>query len=304
MEPENFKVPSSRGDEELNCYKWMPDDVPKATLQIVHGMTEHILRYSDLASYLNSRGIAVVGHDHLGHGGTSEEKGFIAEEDGDQHLVDDTALVAGMVREDFPGIPHIIMGHSMGSFVTRLYLAQHGGDVDGAIIMGTGNQPGYQVTLALSIARMLCRVKGKHHRSQFLNNLVFGNYSKKFDSPDLPNRWLCSDPDVLKAYDEDPNCGFLFTDSAYRDLFTLIRRVEREEGFGSLPRNLPVFFMSGEEDPVGDFGKGVREAEHVLEKYGIRPDLKLYPGMRHEILNEKGHEEVYKDIGNWVLSIS
>lgn len=303
MEPLNFTVTSSRGDEELNCYRWMPEDEPVAALQIVHGMTEHILRYSDFAEYLNARGIAVYGHDHLGHGGTSEEKGFIAEEDGDTLLVEDMHKVNRVMSDQLPGIPHFVMGHSMGSFVTRLYIARYGSDVDGAIIMGTGQQPGYQVSVALTMAKILCRVRGTHHRSGMLNNLVFGNYDRKFEQPDLPNKWLAANPEALRAYDSDPDCGFQFTDAAYRDLFTMIRRVEAEEGFSNIPGNLPVLFLSGAEDPVGDFGKGVSQAEHALEKYGLRPEMKLYPGMRHEILNEVGNGKVYTDIGDWLISL-
>ena len=303
MEPENFRIPSSRGDEELNCYRWMPDGHPMAALQVVHGMTEHILRYSDFASYLSSRGFAVYGHDHLGHGGTSEEKGFIAEEHGDDRLVEDMHLVNARMSGDLPGIPHFVMGHSMGSFVTRRFLTLHGGDVDAAVVMGTGQQAGYQVSLALTVAKLLCKAKGNHGRSAMLNNLVFGNYDKKFDSPDLPNRWLCANPESLKAYDADPDCGFRFTNAAYRDLFTMIRRIEREEGFDSIPKDLPVLFVSGQDDPVGDFGKGVEKAKAALEGRGLKPEMILYPGMRHEVLNETDHEKVYSDMLGWLTAL-
>ncbi len=303
MSRENFTIASSRGDEELNCYRWMPEGEPVAALQIVHGMTEHILRYSDFAEFLNGRGFAVYGHDHLGHGGTSEEKGFIAEEHGDDMLVADMARVNARMAEDLPEIPHFVMGHSMGSFVTRRFLTLHGKDVDGAVIMGTGQQAGYQVSLALAIAKLLCMVKGRHHRSGMLNDLVFGNYDKHFTEPDLPNKWLCANPESLRAYDADPDCGFQFTDAAYRDLFTMIRRIEKEEGFGNIPKELPVLFVSGADDPVGDFGKGVGKAKAVLEKHGLKPELVLYPGMRHEILNEADRQQVYSDIACWLESL-
>ena len=300
MVPENFKMASSCGDEELNCYRWMPSGEPVAALQIVHGMTEHILRYSDFAGFLTERGFAVYGHDHLGHGGTSEEKGFIAEEHGDDMLVSDMARVNARMMDDLPGIPHFVMGHSMGSFVTRRFLTGHGDDVDAAVIMGTGQQAGYQVSLALTMAKLLCMVKGNHHKSQMLNDLVFGNYSKRFDTPDLPNRWLAANPEALKAYDADPDCGFQFTDAAYRDLFTMIRRIEKREGFDHIPRNLPVLFVSGQDDPVGDFGKGVDKAANDLRSIGLSPEVRLYSGMRHEILNETDRGQVYEDIASWL----
>ena len=242
----------------------------------------------------------MYGHDHLGHGGTSEEKGFIAEENGDDMLVSDMGLVNSRMVSDLPGIPHFVMGHSMGSFVTRRFLTVGGRNIDAAVIMGTGQQAGYQVSLALSIAKLLCMVEGRHHRSELLNNLVFGNYDKHFTEPDLPNKWLCSNPDALRAYDADPDCGFRFTDAAYRDLFTMIRRVGKREGFGNIPKDLPVLFVSGQDDPVGDFGKGVERAKAGLEEYGLSPEMRLFPGMRHEILNEKGNAEVYGFIGDWL----
>ena len=154
--------------------------------------------------------------------------------------------------------------------------------------------------LALTIAKLLCMVKGNHHKSQMLNDLVFGNYSKRFDAPDLPNRWLAANPEALKAYDADPDCGFQFTDAAYRDLFTMIRRIEKKEGFDRIPRNLPVLFVSGQDDPVGDFGKGVNKAADDLRGIGLSPEVRLYPSMRHEILNETDRGQVYEDIASWL----
>lgn len=302
MSQERFVLPSSLEGEELDCRRWMPPGEPVASIQLVHGMTEHIGRYADFAEHLNGLGLAVYGHDHLGHGGTSDEKGFIAEEHGDDRLVDDMGIVFDRMASDLPGIPHFVMGHSMGSFVTRRFLTL-GKDVDGAVIMGTGNQPGYQLAVALSLAKLLCMVKGKHHRSRVMNDMVFGSYSKRFDGPDLPNRWLCSDPEALRAYDADPDCGFQFTDAAYRDLFTMIRRVEREEGFERIPGDLPVLMVSGADDPVGDFGNGVEKAAEGLRRHGLDPVVRLYPGMRHEILNERDHATVYRDISEWLMSV-
>ena len=304
MDPENFKIPSSNGKDDINGYIWMPEQPPVASLQIVHGMTEHILRYSDFAQYLNSRGIAVYGHDHIGHGGTSEEKGFFAEEDGAGKLVEDAHMVNQKMASDLPGIPHLIMGHSMGSFVTRRFLTVHGKDVDGAIIMGTGNQASIKVWFGKSVAAKLVKKKGPHYVSENLHNMVMDGYNGKFSEPDLPNKWLSSNPDALKAYDEDPLCGFMFTVGAYNDMFGLIYGLVKRQGLENTPKDLPMIFVSGKEDPVGDFGKGVEKAKRNLEKVGLKPEIKLYAGMRHEILNEIGKEEVYKDLGDWILKVA
>ncbi len=304
MTPENFRIPSSNGKDDINGYRWMPEQEPVASLQIVHGMTEHILRYSEFAEYLNTRGIAVYGHDHIGHGGTSEEKGFFAESDGASKLVEDVHRVNTKMRDDLPGIPHLIMGHGMGSFVTRRFLTIYGNDMDGAIIMGTGNQPAYQVSVGRFYANSLLKKHGAHYRSEKLNGMVMGAYDKKFKEPDLPNKWLCSNPESLKAYEADPLCGFTFTVSAYRDMFDLIHGLVKCEGLENMPKDLPIIFVSGDQDPVGGFGKGVRKAKENLEKVGLKPDMKLYPGMRHEILNEFGKDEVFRDLGDWILKVS
>lgn len=301
MEPANFKVPSTRGDTDLNCYRWGPEGPVRATLQISHGMVEHILRYSEFASRLASEGVAVYGHDHLGHGGTGrDDPGFFAEEDGDRFLIDDLFQVSRAAEVDHPGIPHLLLGHSMGSFVARRYLTRYGDHIDGVIISGTGNQPGYQVSFGRWVAGLLCRLKGPRSVSRFLNDTVLSRNDRYFDEPDLPNRWLSRDPSVVEAYNSDPMCQFMFTSAGYRDLFTMIRELERKVDFDRIPKDLAVIFMSGDQDPIGGFGKGVRAARDGLASAGLRPELKLYPGARHEILNETNREEVYEDILAWI----
>ncbi len=301
MSPDNFTIPSSNRGSTLNCYRWLPDDGPVASLQIVHGMTEHILRYSGLAEYLNGLGIAVYGHDHLGHGGSSGTRGYFAEKDGDDNLVEDMGLMADVVERELPDIPHFVMGHSMGSFVTRRFMALHGDRIAGAVVMGTGNQSGGTISFALFMAKLLCAVKGGERTSGFLNNTVLGGYNKAFTEPDHPHRWLCSNIEALDAYRDDPQCGFDFTNAGYRDMFAMIGRLLRKEEFEDIPKDLPILFVSGSEDPVGDFGKGVERAVEDLKGMGLEPEVIMYPGMRHEILNEIGGERVSEDIGDWLL---
>lgn len=303
MTLENFKMDSTRGDTELNCYRWGPENGVRATVQLSHGMIEHILRYSEFAEFLNSNGIAVYGHDHLGHGGTSsDDLGFIAEEDGDLVIVDDLFQVTRRVEDDHPGVPHVPLGHSMGSFVTRRYLTKYGDHLDGVIIVGTGNQPGFQVATGLLVARLLCKMKGTHHISPFLNRTALERNDRYFDEPDMVNRWISRDPETVRRYNADPFCQFKFTCAGFRDLFTMIRKLERHEDFDRIPKDLPVMILSGDADPIGGFGKGVRKAKEGLEKYGLMPTMKLYPGARHEILNETNRDEVYSDILDWIDS--
>lgn len=297
---EEFFLPSSRGDTDLHCVGWTVDD-PVATLQISHGMIEHILRYADFAKYLNSNGISVFGHDHLGHGGTSpDDLGTIAESDGDEHLVEDLYLVTREIDRRCPGIPHFILGHSMGSFVVRRYLTRYGEMVDGAVIVGTGNQSPLSVSFGKLVATTLVKTKGPRYVSPFLNRTVLEGNDKAFDEPALPNRWISRDEETVKAYNADPYSSFKFTVSGFRDLFTLIGKVVRCEDIGGIPKGLPIILLSGSDDPVGERGKGVRRAEKNLEKAGMHPDMILYEGGRHEILNETNRDEVYKDILYWL----
>ena len=299
-----FKLTSSRGDADLHCVEW-PVAKPVATLQLSHGMVEHVTRYSDFAVHLNGLGIAVVGHDHLGHGDTSpDDLGFIAEENGDELLVEDLHLVTQKVEELYPGVPHFILGHSMGSYVVRRYLTRYGDRVDGAVIVGTGNQSGAVVTFGRAMAGVICMAKGKHAHSPFLDKTVLGGYDKKFSEPDMPNRWTSRDPEQVARYNADPYCSFTFTAGAYRDLLTLISKVVHGDDINNIPKGLPVILLSGAEDPVGESGKGVRKAKEGLEKAGLSPEMKLYEGARHEIINETNREEVYRDIGDWLISHS
>ncbi|MDO5861453.1 MAG: alpha/beta hydrolase [Thermoplasmata archaeon] len=297
-----FSVHSSRGDAELHCVEWAVEK-PIATVQISHGMIEHILRYADFAEYLNGRGFAVIGHDHLGHGSTSpDDHGLIAENDGDEHLVEDVYLVTQKVAEKYPGVPHFILGHSMGSFVVRRYLTRYGDMVDGAVIVGTGNQSGFVVAFAKLVASVLVKMKGPRYISPFLNKSVLGGNDSKFSEPDMPNRWISRDPEAIAKYNADPYCTFDFTVAGYRDLMTLIQKVIRRVDIEKVPKGLPIILLSGAADPVGESGKGVERAKAGMEKAGLSPEMKLYEGARHEILNETNREEVYRDIGDWLES--
>ena len=301
MARENFKLPSTRGDTELNCYRWIPEGGVRATVQLSHGMIEHILRYSDFAEFLNSNGIAVYGHDHLGHGNTTpDDLGFIAETDGDVAIVDDLFEVTKVVESEHPDIPHILLGHSMGSFVARRYITKYGDHLDGAIIVGTGNQSPMSVRFGLFIANYLCKHKGTHYVSPFLNKVILESNDKRFDEPEMKNRWISRDPESVRRYNEDPFCTFRFTSAGFRDLLTMIRRIESGEDFDRIPKGLPIILLSGSDDPIGDFGKGVEKARKALEDAGLRPEMKLYPGARHEILNETNRQEVYSDILAWI----
>lgn len=289
---------SSDGIHTLSYTVYAPQGTPKAVLQISHGMCEYIGRYEEMALALNEEGILVCGHNHLGHG-EAETLGYFAQKDGYRLLVQDVHGFRQLMQAQYPGVPYVLLGHSMGSFVARLYLTRYGEGLAGGIIMGTGARiPGAGAGRAL--ARLLCALQGEKHRSALLQTLVFGAYNRRIAHPKTPFDWLSRDEDVVDRYMHDPQTQFVFTNSAFVDLITLQMRANREEWYAAVPKDLPLCLMSGDADPLGGYGKGIRQICDKLRRAGAQVEMKLYPGGRHEIVNELNRREVYADIAAFV----
>ena len=306
---ENFRFLSSDGKTQLHACLWIPDEKIKfrGVLQIAHGVAEHIGRYDDFARYLNQQGIVVAGHDHLGHGQSLPEGGipvYFGEENGWTHAVDDIHGLHEILAKRFKRLPHLIMGHSMGSFLTRTYLIRYPGEKKVAIIMGTGWQPGYMLTGGSLIAKRFYYKNGGSSTSDFVTALAFGGYNRAF----APNRtgfdWLSADPENLDRYIADPLCGADATVGLFRQMLHGIRFNQRMSHLRQMDKDMPVLFVAGDKDPVGSCGRGVRQTYDAFRQAGMRDcTLKLYPGLRHEILNEKAYAaEITKDIETWLLS--
>ncbi len=289
---------SSNNTNQMDYYIYEPDNKPKYILQIVHGMCEYLERYEPFIRYLNEHDILVCGHDHLGHGKNAPEKGYIADKDGYKYLIEDVHKVSTIIKEQYPNIPYCILGHSMGSFVTRNYLSWYPNEVDGAIIMGTSG-PNPLGKIGISVAKMIKSIYGPKHKSKFIDKLAFGSYNKGFEAGE-PSAWISSDSEVYHAYDKDELCNFKFSISGYIDLFTMLDLVSSKKWACEVAKNLPIYVVSGDKDPVGGYGKGVIQVFHMLTDVGRNADMKLYPQMRHEILNEINKEEVYLDILNFM----
>jgi len=291
---------------EIRVVKYVPNGDVKAILQISHGMIEFIDRYEDFAKYLNSKGILVVGNDHLGHGGSVnnvDEWGYFAKENGNEVLIEDLYTLTKLTKQEYPDIPYFMLGHSMGSFYARQYIAKYGNELNGCIVMGTGNEPAIKVKFAMLLCRIIALFKGWKYRSTFINDMAFGAYNKMFE----PNRtrvdWLSKDESIVDKYINEPRCNFMFTLNGYYNMFKGIARLSDKEVLGSVPKNLPVFFVSGQDDPVGSCGKEVQLAYNNLCKAGVQDVLmKLYPNDRHEILNELDKQTVYTDLYEWLMS--
>ncbi len=299
-----FKIPSTRGDVDLNCYRWVPEGEVRAVLFIAHGMMEHIFRYDEFANYLNGYGIAVYGHDHMGHGGTSPvDRGFFAEKDGDEILVNDLYEMCKVVQNELPGVPRIVMGHSMGSFVTRRFLTRYGDSVDGAILMSTGQNSMLELNSGLFLSKLICKLRGTHHKSKLLYDLALAPNNRPFKESKDPLRWLSTSEESRRLYDEDPDCGFDFTAAGYRDLFSMIKKLGKEQDFEKIPKDLDILFVSGSDDIIGEYKGTLDKVIATLKGYGLDPKKKVYEGLRHELLVENGKEAVFCDIKDWILGL-
>ena len=295
-----FSRPSSDGIHTLAAWCWTPEN-PVGVIQLSHGMCEYILRYTDFAERMCDAGFAVVGHDHLGHGYTArnaDELGYITDaKDPARCLVKDVYAVNSWIKSTFPTLPVILYGHSMGSFVARRALTEYKDAWDAAVISGTAGPEA-----PTGAGKLLCRVLGlfgKHNRSALLYNIAFGSYDKPFKADGIKNAWLTRDHAVIEKYNADPFCSYRFTTNGYLTLFTLLGAVSSKDWASKMPLDLPMLLVSGEDDPVGNFGKGVREVEARLRKAGAKELSSMYfEGMRHEPHNETDNDKFFEGVSN------
>lgn len=306
IKKQEFYFDSRDQEHKIHSIRWIPEaERPVCILQIVHGMAEYIDRYDEFASFLAGKGILVAGDDHLGHGksvGPGEPYGYFCKEDAATVLVRDEHRLKKMTQEQYPGVPYIILGHSMGSFITRNYLLRYGSGINGAIIVGTGMQSVPTLLCARALAAVQRIFCGPKHVSTLLNAAAFGAYNKRIKPHRTLFDWLSRNEDNVRRYMEDPLCGFTFTVNGFQTLFQLIWNLHGEEKLQKMPKQLPVFFLSGEEDPVGNYGQSVKQVCRSFQKAGMENvQMKLYPQDRHELLNEIDREEVYGDIYRWIL---
>lgn len=305
MKKEEFTFLSADGRTTIHGVRWIPDGEVRAVLQIAHGMCEYIERYERFASVMNEQGILVTGNDHLGHGQSvtgPDRLGYFAEKDGNRCVLKDLEQVGKITGETYPGVPYFFMGHSMGSFLCRQVIAERGREFAGAIVMGTGNQPGFITGMGKLICRIIAAFKGWEHRSAFVNSMAFGGYNGKFGQKGGTD-WLSANAENVEKYNRDPMCGFTFTLNGYYNMFHSIHLLSGKNYISGMPKELPVLLVSGNDDPVGDYGKAPSAVCEQYKKLGMK-DVRciLYPGERHEILNENEHDTVDADIAGWILS--
>lgn len=300
----DFTFRSSTARNTIHARKCIPDSAPRAIVQIVHGIAEHINRYDDFMSFLAENGILAVGDDHLGHGQSvteADDLGFFNDKDGWDYVVMDEERLHDLMVEEYPSIPYIFFGHSMGSFITRTLIIKHPEMYDAAIISGTGHQGKALVYGGGIMANALVALKGARSDGKALNDVAFGTYLSHIENPRTPFDWLSRDEAAVDKYIADSMCGFICKASLYRDMMGGVKFVTSQKNINKMQKTKPIYFMSGKEDPVGDYGVGVEKAYKAFCHAGLRDvQMRLYPGGRHEMLNETNRAEVYKDILDWI----
>ena len=303
MQTQEFRYPSATTLGECFSMLWMPDASPRGVVQIAHGMAEHIARYASFAAYLAANGYVVAANDHAGHGksGDLALKGYFGGQNGWDAVLKDMKALHEHTASLFPGIPYVLFGHSMGSFLSRAYCARYKEDFSALILSGTGGR-NPAVAVGKAIARLERKRNGEKQPSKLLNDMSFGSYNRAFSPARTGFDWLSRDKAQVDLYISDPLCGFVFTAEGFSDLLGGISEVTGLQWAAKIP-DIPIYLFSGEKDPVGGNGKGVREVKRWLEETGHTVTYKLYSDGRHEMLNEINRTEVYGDVLQFLNSI-
>ena len=306
MIKKDFYYPSSDGRTEIHAMSWAPDGKPKAIVQIIHGMIEFIGRYDEFASYLAEAGYLVCGEDHIGHGESvisDEYHGYFGS-DGNAWLIADIHKLRCIMQEEYPEVQYLMIGHSMGSYLLRQYITENDAEfakgLDAVVLMGTGWEPELKIRMGMVIAAIMGLDKvGK--RARLIEAVSFGTYLKKVKKPRTINDWLTKDDAAIDSYRSNPWCTFNFTPNAFYHMFSGMLKANDKARMRKLPKGLPLLLISGAEDPVGNWGEGVRKTYMAyLENSQCDVNIRIYEDDRHEILNETNKAEVYDDIRSFL----
>ncbi|MDR1540051.1 MAG: lysophospholipase [Clostridiales bacterium] len=301
MKEKEISFPASNGEHDIRALIWSPDrasDV-KAVYQLSHGMCEYSERYREFGEYLTKNGFVVAINDHAGHGKSVKDAFGYFGKGGCFSMVEDMRKLYVLMKQDHPRSAHFLLGHSMGSFLARMYAAKHGADLDGAVFSGTGSAPAI-LPIGYAISRLLVKTNGAKAPGAFLHRLSAGSYNKRFAPIRTESDWLSRDNELVDLFISDERSRFFFTNSGYRDMFRIFLEISRPQWAKSLPKTLPILLFSGSEDPVGGYGSGVFKVFRSLADAGVSDvEMKLYGQGRHEMLNEINRAEVYEDVLNW-----
>ena len=298
MRADSFRLTADDG-AQIHVYRWLPDDAPRAVFQIAHGLAEHAARYGRLAQALTAHGFAVYAGDHRGHGQTAVagDHGFFAASDGWRRCVGDLWTLNRRIAANHPGLPIILLGHSMGSFMAQDFVADHSDAIAGLVLSGSNGPPPAIAGVGRMIARIERLRQGARGKSALLQAMMFGEFNKPFKPARTAFDWLSRDPKEVDAYVADPLCGFEFSNQLAVDLLDAIGGLLKPERLARIRRDLPIYIFSGSDDPVGANLPALAEA---YRKAGLtKVEMRVHPGARHETLNETNRDEVTADLVRW-----
>ncbi|NMA84681.1 MAG: alpha/beta hydrolase [Epulopiscium sp.] len=306
MVKKEFTFPNS-DKNVIHVYQWIPTQEAKGIVQIAHGMAERASRYDYFASVLVKEGFIVYAHDHRGHGRSAtsiEDLGYISDNDGFSDMVMDMKSVTDIAKMENPNLPIILFGHSMGSFLAQRYIQLYGNEIAGVILSGTNGKQKSLVNVGILLSKIIIAFKGRRASGKRLDKLTFGHYNHRFKPNKTKFDWLSRDEEEVRRYVEDPYCGTLFPASFFHDLYKGTKMIHQKDNLAQIPKGLPIYIFAGDEDPVGEYGKGVISLYKTYESLGIRNvSYKLYSGGRHEMLNEINKDEVIRDVIAWITKI-
>ena len=297
---------ASCGAGMIHGCRWTPEGKPKAVVQIIHGIAEFVERYDHFANYLNSQGILVVAEDHMGHGQSVNGEGIQGYFHGGWFsAVKDAVQLMQDTMAQYPGIPYILFGHSMGSFMARTVLCEYPDcGIAGAVICGTGWQPTFALPALIRVVEGICKKSGETNPNEMLQKMIFGSCNGRVEHPRTDFDWLTRDKDIVDAYIDHPLCGFTASAGLLREMMKGIYHIQKKENLAKMRKDLPVFFIAGGDDPVGSYGKGVHKCAGEFKKAGMTDvSVRVYPLCRHEILNEINKEEICEDVAEWIRKV-
>lgn len=305
MTASSFSLTAS-DDTPVVVHVWLPGTAPSGVLLISHGMAEYAMRYDRFAEAATARGYAVYANDHRGHGETARSLsnlGYLADGDGFARVMEDVHEVALEIGLRHPGLPVILLGHSFGSFIAQLFIETYGNLLKGCVLSGTKGPDPLVTVSGFCMASAVAACIGRRKPSPFLMQLSFGTNNSRVKNPESPSSWLSRDVAEVEKYDASPWAGFICAAGLYQDLTRGLMKIHRPKMITSIPRELPVFFVCGSEDPVGGYAKSVRRLAELYSEAGIKDvALKVYDGARHELLNEINRDEVTADLLDWMSS--
>ena len=293
----------SCGAGKIHAFRWTPEGTPGAVVQIVHGIADHASRYDQFARYLNAKGYVVVAADHMGHGGSLGAGGTKGYFDGGWNAAaEDVCRLMKDTMAEYPSLPYVLFGHSMGSFLVRTILYEYpDSGIAGAVICGTAWMPEPVVAVSRGLAQAECRRIGERTPSPALHALAFGSYNQRVERRRTECDWLTRDAVIVDEYIRDPMCGFVASAGLMRDMMGGVAGNQRRENLKKMNRKLPVLFIAGGDDPVGGYGNGVRRTARAFADAGMEDvTTRIFPLCRHEILNEINRAEVFRTVNIWI----